>query len=365
MEKIKRKVVKCDLNGNVVSEFKTLVDAGNEIGVTKHTIFKCCKNQKKIVNEHTYHYVDIVEDFAEVIKSVKCPYCERTFDNYNGLSKHVIKSKMHGEISQEKLLSDYKYEGKRPTCACGCGKETEIGYQGGAHFNELIQGHYSKVHNNWGHNQKAINNSAETRRSRFKSGEIKQWNKGRNWGETYNQEQKVALLEVYKDTERNKKISEGLIGVPKSLEHIRKITITKNTPEQIKISRDCIMNRINNQTFNLSSKAELDFAIKYLDVLDVKYESQKYIKDIKQYCDFYAKLNDTEYYIEFDGDYYHCNPKKYPNGPINKMQEKKIEKDKIKNKWMSDNNKTIIHIWESDAKNNEELVLKLLEPLLG
>lgn len=364
MSKNKRKIAKCDLNGNIVSEFNTMIEAGNEIGVSKHTIFKCCKNNNKIVENHKYIYVNIINDESdiEVIKNIKCPYCERTFNNYNGLTKHVLRFKSHGEISPEKLLSDYKYDGKRPLCICGCGKETEIGYQGTIHFNYLIQGHYSKVHNNWGHNEKALENSAETRRNRFKSGEITQWNKGKTWDDTYSQEQQDILTETYKDPERNKKISNGLIDVPKSLEHIRKITITKNTSEQIKISRDCLMDRINNQKFNISSKAELDFAIRYLDVLDIKYESQKYIKDIKQYCDFYIPNNQV--FIEFDGDYYHCNPSKYPNGPINKMQEKKIEKDKIKNKWMSDNNKKIIHIWESDAKNNEEIVLKLLEPLL-
>jgi very-short-patch-repair endonuclease/uncharacterized Zn-finger protein len=362
MDKIKRKVVKCDLSGNIVSEFNTLVEAGIEIGVTKHTIFKCCKNQKKIVNEHTYHYVEIIENTIEIIKPIKCPYCDRTFDSYNGLCKHIIKGKMHGEISKEKLLSDYKYDGKRPICACGCGNETEIGYIGGTHFNEMIKGHYSMMHNNWGHNQKAIDNSAKTRRSRFKSGEIEQWNKGKNWDETYNQEQKDSLLEVYKDPIRNKKISEGLTGVPKSPEHAEKIRITKRTPEARENQRNILMSRINNQSFKISSKAEDDFSINFLDELNIVYERQKYIKDIKQYCDFYIPNNKA--FIEFDGDYYHCNPVKFPNGPINEMQEKKIEKDKIKNKWMSDNHKTIIHIWENDAKNNKELVLKLLEPLL-
>lgn len=360
MSKINRKVVKCDLNGNVVSEFKTLVDAGNEIGVTKHTIFKCCKNQNKIVNEHTYHYIDIISD--EIIKPIKCPYCDRRFDNYNGLTKHIIRFKAHGDISQEKLLSDYKYNGKRLLCACGCGKETEIGYQGGVHFNELIQGHYSKVHNNWGHNEKALENSAKTRRTRFESGEITQWNKGKSWDETYTSEQVDLLMNVYQNYDRNNKISKAFKNIPKSPEHAEKIRNIKRTPEARQNQRENLITRINSHTFSLSSKAELDFAIKYLDDLDIQYESQKYIKDIKQYCDFYISKSDT--YIEFDGDYYHCNPSKYPNGPINKMQEKKIEKDKIKNKWMSDNNKKIIHIWESDAKNNEELVLKLLEPLL-
>jgi very-short-patch-repair endonuclease/uncharacterized Zn-finger protein len=319
MGKIKRKVVKCDLNGNVISEFKTLVDAGNEIGVTKNVIFRCCKNKKKILNEHTYHYIDIVEDLiSDVIKPVKCPYCDRTFDNYNGLCKHVIRFKMHGEISQEKLLLDYKYEGKKPLCACGCGKETEMSYSmgGGIHFNELIKGHYSRIHNNWGHNQKAIDNSAKTRRSRFKSGDITQWNKGRGWSDTYTQNK---INELYKKYE--------------------------------------------NKKYARSSKSELDFAVRYLDAFGIKYESQKYIKEIRQFSDFYDIKTNT--YIEYNGDFWHVNPAIYPDGAKYERQMNKIEKDKIKYEWIKKNGSNLIIIWENDVKNNKELVLKLLEPLLN
>ena len=93
-----------------------------------------------------------------------------------------------------------------------------------------------------------------------------------------------------------------------------------------------------------------------------QYETQKYIKEIKQYVDFYVPEKDI--YIEFDGDYYHTNPRKYPDGPINEMQKKRLEKDEVKNDWMSRNNKKLIRIWESDARDNEELVLELLKPLL-
>lgn len=316
MNKNKRKIVKCDLNGNIISEFNTLVEAGNEIGVTKHIIFKCCKDNKKIVNDCTYHYINIIEDNIEsVTKLIKCPYCDRTFDTYNGLSKHIIRFKAHGEISQEKLLSDYKYDGKRPLCACGCGKETEIGYQGETHFNELIQGHYSKVHNNWGHNQKALDHSAETRRIRFKSGDIMQWNKGKKWDETYTDEQISKLLKKYE-----------------------------------------------NKKFAKSSNIERLFASSFLDTMGIEYESQKYIKEIRQFSDFYCCKSDT--YIEFNGDFWHCNPIKYPNGPKYKCQINKAIKDKIKLEWMNNNHKKIIIIWEDDFKYDKEKILKQLECLI-
>ena len=84
----------------------------------------------------------------------KCPYCGEEFKNYNGLSKHIFKYKAHGcDITKEKLLCDVNYEGNRPKCKCGCGEYTEVGYNGGIHFNDYVRGHQSRVHNNWGHNE--------------------------------------------------------------------------------------------------------------------------------------------------------------------------------------------------------------------
>ncbi len=54
-------------------------------------------------------------------------------------------------------------------CKCGCGDTVK---------NEWSKGHYSRVHNGWGHNKTAIVNSANTRREQFKNGERKVWNDG-------------------------------------------------------------------------------------------------------------------------------------------------------------------------------------------
>jgi len=54
-------------------------------------------------------------------------------------------------------------------CKCGCGDTVK---------NEWSKGHYSRVHNNWGHNPTAIENSAKTRREQYKNGERKVWNDG-------------------------------------------------------------------------------------------------------------------------------------------------------------------------------------------
>ena len=54
-------------------------------------------------------------------------------------------------------------------CKCGCKTVVK---------NEWVRGHVARVHNNWGHNPKAIENSAKTRREQFKNGERTVWNDG-------------------------------------------------------------------------------------------------------------------------------------------------------------------------------------------
>ena len=63
-------------------------------------------------------------------------------------------------------------------CKCGCGQQVKWS-AGLKSFRKYIHGHQSRVHNNWGHNPKAIRNSSETRRKQFASGERIIWCKGR------------------------------------------------------------------------------------------------------------------------------------------------------------------------------------------
>jgi hypothetical protein len=72
---------------------------------------------------------------------------------------------------------DYHLEGVWPLCKCGCGERLNYSYNLKG-FTEYRKGHIARIKNNWGHNQKAIDASAETRRQQYASGERIQWNKG-------------------------------------------------------------------------------------------------------------------------------------------------------------------------------------------
>lgn len=81
---------------------------------------------------------------------------------------------MHG-IKSSDFYVEFYLNGEHPTCKCGCG-ENVTWFNG--EFREYVKGHYSRVHNNWGHNQSAIDKSAKTRRQQYARGERITWNAG-------------------------------------------------------------------------------------------------------------------------------------------------------------------------------------------
>lgn len=104
---------------------------------------------------------------------VTCNICKKDFKNGGVLARHLVYN--HGITYREYYHREILKTDAIPVCKCGCGKEmrwTTMGYT------EFAKGHYSRIHNNWGHNQKAIDNSVETRRQQFASGKRKVWNDG-------------------------------------------------------------------------------------------------------------------------------------------------------------------------------------------
>jgi len=349
-------------DGAEIATFNSAQEAADAIGSSKSNISKCCLGKLSNINGYTFKYTGEVTNKHVDKGDIKCPYCDRKFENYNGLCKHVIKGKMHGEISQEKLLADMYYNGERPKCKCGCGEYTEISYDGGAHFCDFIKGHQSRVHNNWGHNEKAKLNSAVTRRKQFLNGERVQWNKGRSWEDTYSKETIEKLLKTYEDVERNKKISEKLKGVPKSYEHAEKCREIGRAESTRKAISEKLFKRIKNQEFSLSSQLEKDFIEDFIKPLGIEYTTQLYIKDIHQYCDIYIPSKNA--IIEIDGDFWHANPLIFPDGPKYEYQKKHIEKDRIKNEYLLGNGYRLLRLWEHDIRKNVEIVKENINNLL-
>lgn len=52
--------------------------------------------------------------------------------------------------------------------------------------------------------------------------------------------------------------------------------------------------------------------------------------------------------VECDGDYFHINPKFFPNGPKDAIQRRNAGRDRAKNTFLLNRGWTVIRIWECD-----------------
>ena len=104
---------------------------------------------------------------------IKCEIDGIEFKNGGVLARHLKNSHL---LTYREYFHKYILKlDDIPKCKCGCGIEmkwTSVGYK------EYVKGHYSRVHNNWGHNVLAQLKSAETRRQQYASGERQTWNVG-------------------------------------------------------------------------------------------------------------------------------------------------------------------------------------------
>lgn len=96
-----------------------------------------------------------------------------------------------------------------------------------------------------------------------------------------------------------------------------------------------------------------------LDKLGIKY-NEEHILSLWSF-DFY--LVEYDIYVEIDGDYFHSNPRIYPDGPKTKTQKINAYRDWKKNKYCTDNGIHLIRFWESDIfhMSKEQLLCKLRE----
>lgn len=114
----------------------------------------------------------------------------------------------------------------------------------------------------------------------------------------------------------------------------------KNTEIEIKIEKQLINNKIN--------------FIKQKSFVS---------KDITVIADFY--LYDYNLIIECNGDYWHCNLNVYKNGPINEIQIKRINIDKLKYEYYATVGFKYLVLWESDIKRKEFDILLYIKDYLN
>ncbi|HLO11136.1 MAG TPA: hypothetical protein VK190_02645 [Pseudoneobacillus sp.] len=134
---------------------------------------------------------------------------------------------------------------------------------------------------------------------------------------------------------------------------IRKIAMYLDRPEkgiQIKASRL----RIANQRFKTQPETEVECILEELKL--------KYVPEFPYgpyTLDFYIP---DKIVVEVHGDFWHCNPLIYKDGPISPIQEKNIENDKRKKDFLETQGFKVIYIWQSEL-SNLDLVKEMLAPL--
>jgi very-short-patch-repair endonuclease len=286
----------------------------------------------------------------------QCKRCKKDFAKYESLRKHT--SRIH-KISSEQFYKEFYLNGKEPKpvyCKCSCGNITT--YKGLGKWYDYRPGHVARIHNNWGHNQKAIDASSITRRKQFESGERIIWNKGLTIDDP-----RIAAGSLKMNTpERALKISKALSGKKHSDEHTKnwKKVMQKywNDPKFRKKLSKSRSEYMRNYLYNKPTLLEVKFK-KLLDDLQISYTFQKTISNLNY--DFL--INGTNILIEVDGNWYHCN-QNLNIRPTYEIQKHTIEHDLLKNKVALDNNYKLLRFWEHDINNNPMMVVKQLLDVL-
>ncbi|GIN73552.1 hypothetical protein J14TS2_40270 [Bacillus sp. J14TS2] len=127
--------------------------------------------------------------------------------------------------------------------------------------------------------------------------------------------------------------------------------------ETIAKIRAATLKQMENQSFQ---KTNIEKIIeRYLQKNNVNYQ-YSFILEKRQY-DFLLK--DHNLIIECDGDYWHANPKFYPNPQD--WQIERIKIDQEKNEIAKNNGYQIFRFWEDDILNNFEYVKSVIDDLLA
>jgi very-short-patch-repair endonuclease len=250
--------------------------------------------------------------------------------------------------------------GEDPLCKCGCGEVVEWNYKE-ERFNDFRHGHYVRTTGGF-YSPEGAKKSGETRKKRFESGELVVYNKGKTMEELFGKDRSQQMKrDISENKERSNKISNSLTGKKKSEEHVKKITedrrkywsnrenkIAQRERRLVQFAENRVGKVVNNKLEQLFRSILDTYEIDYIQ----SFNSGRFVYD------FYIPSRNI--LIEVDGDFYHSNPIKYPNGPIYETQIHNSKNDQIKNEWAKANGYTLLRFWESDIQNNRLQVVKIL-----
>ena len=248
----------------------------------------------------------------------------------------------------DKLIQE-KYNGIHPICGCGCKEKTVYDYNS-KDFGKFKRGHQTRLNPNYfgdPKNPKRVEKIKCTRKQKFISGEYDHI--------------KDAIKQNRKDPKLGEKISKGAKGIPKPKPEGFGVGRIQSKETKQKMSKTHKEKWVNGEIGrrHYTSKLEEKFKNEILIPLNITFDHFFKPKTQKFFYDFY--LPDYKIIIEVDGDFFHSNPKFYPNGPIYKTQIKNNLNDQLKNQWAKDNGFKLFRFWEDDIKNNLQQIIEILK----
>lgn len=311
---------------------------------------------------------------------MKCIYCDENFEVENSNERIIflrhLFNKHRRQWNSDKLTADsivlkLFYDNKIPTCLCGCGNEMK--YRPGTGFyTSYSKGHYVNVK---GNNPSTKDKEGARKRmleaqSKWKelleTGERKIWCDGLTKEEHDGlkvQEYKIGKkLEEYYNTNKAKGIKEKISK--KQKETIRKSKEDGTYDEKYRNKFKEYWSKEENRERQRNNRTNYLSTYKYV-FSNFEKEFKDFLEEININFNFQFNLKGKLYdflikntIIELHGDYWHCNPKFYPNGPLYETQKLNIYNDKIKYDLALENGYDFLIIWESEWKNNKEEIKK-------
>lgn len=116
---------------------------------------------------------------------------------------------------------------------------------------------------------------------------------------------------------------------------------------------------------NIISKPQNDI-FQFVKTLDQTAELEKNVKNTKYYADII--LENSKKIIEFNGDYWHCNPNIYQPTYFHKVKNKFAKEiwddDKKRKDILEQNGYDVLCIWENQYNNEHDSILIKIKDFL-
>lgn len=280
-----------------------------------------------------------------------CKLCGKSIQElakiYGGNGIYYINVfKQHLKIDHSASAEDYfeKYH-TRPLCACGvCGQKTELAIKGSVFkWKKYRCGRYPETLE-W--SEKAKNTRKGAGNPMYQQ---TPWNQGLTKDTSPSVMQtSVKLLGIKPSDETRKKQSES---AKKRLIHGH--TGKRHSEETKQRLREITLNNIKKGVFKQLKSKPHKMMTDILTKADIKFKEEV----TESYWSFDFKIENA-IYIEVDGDYFHSNPKFYPNGPVSKTQKVNWARDINKNKYCKTQKIELLRFWENDILTRPEWVLE-------